>query len=104
MDKDRTSLTCCRSGCTVLLGSAIDTRAGDVYAEANPTTMDPKDTDKAAITCNRHIKVLLQCRILNGFVMWSEFLATDTEVLGSIPGASRYSGRQWVWNGVHSAS
>jgi hypothetical protein len=28
--KDRTTLTCCRSGCTVLLASAIDTRAGDV--------------------------------------------------------------------------
>jgi hypothetical protein len=33
-----------------------------------------------------------------------EFLATDTEVPGSIPGASRFSERQWVWNGVHSAS
>jgi hypothetical protein len=32
------------------------------------------------------------------------FLATDPEVLGSIPGASRFSERQWVWNGVHSAS
>jgi hypothetical protein len=31
-------------------------------------------------------------------------LATDPEVLGSIPGASRFSERQWVWNGVHSAS
>jgi hypothetical protein len=35
-------------------------------------------------------------------VLWSEFLAT--EVLGSIPGASRFSEKQWVWNGVHSAS
>jgi hypothetical protein len=26
------------------------------------------------------------------------------DVLGSIPGASRFSERQWVWNGVHSAS
>jgi hypothetical protein len=37
-------------------------------------------------------------------VLWSEFLATDPEVPGSIPGASRFSERQWVWNGVHSAS
>jgi hypothetical protein len=34
----------------------------------------------------------------------STFLATDPEVPGSIPGASRFSERQWVWNGVHSAS
>jgi hypothetical protein len=33
-----------------------------------------------------------------------EFLATDPEVLGSILGASRFSERHWVWNGVHSAS
>jgi hypothetical protein len=32
------------------------------------------------------------------------FLATDPEVLGSIPGAYRFSEKQWVWNGVHSAS
>jgi hypothetical protein len=34
----------------------------------------------------------------------SRFLATDPEVLGSIPGASRFPEKQWVWNGVHSAS
>ena len=37
-------------------------------------------------------------------VQWSEFLATDTVVSGSIPGATRFSEWQWVWNGVHSAS
>jgi hypothetical protein len=26
------------------------------------------------------------------------------KVLGSIPGAFRFSEKQWVWNGVHSAS
>jgi len=38
--------------------------------------------------------------------LWSsgQFLATDTEVSGSIPGATRFSEWQWVWNGVHSAS
>jgi hypothetical protein len=36
-------------------------------------------------------------------VWWSECPATDPEVLGSIPGASRFSERQWAWNGVHSA-
>jgi hypothetical protein len=30
-------------------------------------------------------------------------LATDPEVLGSIPGASRFFEKQRVWNGVHSA-
>jgi hypothetical protein len=31
-------------------------------------------------------------------------LATDPEVLGSIPGASRFSEKPRVWNRVHSAS
>jgi hypothetical protein len=31
-------------------------------------------------------------------------MATDPEVLGSIPGASRFYEKQWVWNGVHSDS
>jgi hypothetical protein len=30
-------------------------------------------------------------------------LATDPEVPGSIPGATRFPEFQWVWNGVHSA-
>jgi hypothetical protein len=33
-------------------------------------------------------------------VQWSEVLTTNPEVLGSIPGATRF---QWVWNWVHSA-
>jgi DNA topoisomerase IA len=37
-------------------------------------------------------------------VYWPEFLSTDLEVPGSIPGASRFSEKQQVWNGVHSAS
>ena len=37
-------------------------------------------------------------------VYWSEFLATDTEVSGSIPGTTRFSEWYSVWNGVHSAS
>jgi hypothetical protein len=35
--------------------------------------------------------------------MWSEFLSTDPGVPGSIPGASRFSDKQRVWNGDHSA-
>jgi hypothetical protein len=31
-------------------------------------------------------------------------MATDPEVLGSIPGSSRFSEKQRVWNGVYSAS
>lgn len=34
----------------VWLRSRIDTKAGDVYAEEKPTTIDPSDTDKAART------------------------------------------------------
>jgi hypothetical protein len=36
-------------------------------------------------------------------VWWSDFLAADSEVPGSIPGAAIFSEKQWVWNGVHSA-
>jgi hypothetical protein len=38
------------------------------------------------------------------YIYNSEFLATDPEVLGSNPGASRFSEKRWVWNGAHSAS
>lgn len=31
--------------------SVIDTKAGEVYAEENPTTIEPSDTDNAAKTC-----------------------------------------------------
>jgi hypothetical protein len=47
--------------------------------------------------------ILFVCRLFNDILV-AEFLATDPEVPGSIPGASRFSEKQWVWNGVHSAS
>jgi hypothetical protein len=36
--------------------------------------------------------------------LWLEFFATDPEVPGSIPGATRFSEKYWVCNGIHSAS
>jgi hypothetical protein len=36
-------------------------------------------------------------------VWWSEFLAANPKVWGSISGATRFSEKHWVWNGVHSA-
>jgi hypothetical protein len=33
-------------------------------------------------------------------VWWSEFLAADPEVPGSIRGAARFFEWLWVWNGV----
>jgi hypothetical protein len=39
--------------------------------------------------------------------VWSsgqEFMAADTEVPVSIPGATRFYEKQWVWNWVHSVS
>jgi hypothetical protein len=36
-------------------------------------------------------------------VLWPEFLAANPEVLGSIPGATRFSEWQWVGSEVHSA-
>jgi hypothetical protein len=35
-------------------------------------------------------------------VKWVEFLATDPEVPASVPCATRFSEKQWVWNGVLS--
>jgi hypothetical protein len=42
-------------------------------------------------------------RKTSSMVQWSEFLATYPKVPGSIPGATRFSEKWWVWNGVHSA-
>jgi hypothetical protein len=36
-------------------------------------------------------------------VSWSESLAADPEVPGSITGAAKFSEYQWAWNAVHSA-
>jgi hypothetical protein len=36
-------------------------------------------------------------------VQWSDFLAADPEVPGSILGAAKFLKYQWVWNGVHLA-
>jgi hypothetical protein len=36
-------------------------------------------------------------------VYWSEFLAANSEVPGSIFGATSFSEEQWVWNGAHLA-
>ena len=49
-------------------------------------------------------KLTYHHKVTASVVQWSEFLATYTEVSGSIPGATRFSEQQWVWNGVHSAS
>nr|CAD7257197.1 unnamed protein product [Timema shepardi] len=35
---------------------------------------------------------------------WSQFLAIDLEILGSILGTCKFSVKQWVWNRVNSAS
>jgi hypothetical protein len=40
----------------------------------------------------------------NSVIQWSEFLASDPEVSGSIPSATRLSKKQWIWNGFHSGS
>jgi hypothetical protein len=36
-------------------------------------------------------------------MLWSEFLAANPEVTGSIPGVTRFSEWLWVWNGIHPA-
>jgi hypothetical protein len=46
--------------------------------------------------------LLLLFALTASVVYWSEFLAANPEVLGLIPGATRFSELQWVWNGVHS--
>jgi hypothetical protein len=36
-------------------------------------------------------------------VEWSEFLAANPEVPGSITGATRFPEYQWIWDGIYSA-
>jgi hypothetical protein len=49
------------------------------------------------------IKISVIFFMTASMVWWSEFLTANPEVLGSIPGAARFSKWQWVWNGAHSA-
>jgi hypothetical protein len=37
-------------------------------------------------------------------VYWPDFLVTDPEVRVQFPGATRFSAKQWFWNGVHVVS
>jgi hypothetical protein len=37
-------------------------------------------------------------------VWWSQFLAADPEVPGSISGATGFYEKLWTWNRIHSAS
>jgi hypothetical protein len=65
----------------------------------------PKDGILNAHTCV--FSTMLCCLTLKKEVAnYSGFVLgyADPEVLGSIPGATRFSEYQWVWNGVHSAS
>jgi hypothetical protein len=58
-----------------------------------------------AVLCTQQPAVSkFKVQVLATLFLRSEFLAIDPEVLGSIPGAYRFSEKQWVWNGVHSAS
>jgi hypothetical protein len=34
-------------------------------------------------------------------MLWSEFLATDPEVPGSIPSVTSFADKLWAWNGVY---
>jgi hypothetical protein len=48
-----------------------------------------------------HLSALIYRSLLAASVVWwSEFLATDPEVPGSIPGSTRFSEKQWIWNRV----
>jgi hypothetical protein len=45
------------------------------------------------------------CYMQTAFVVWwAEFLTTEPEVPGSIPGTTRFPEKYWAWNRVHSAS
>jgi hypothetical protein len=54
--------------------------------------------------CIAHNLPVSMCVGTASVILWSEFLATDPDVPGWIPGATRFSEKYWVCNGVHSAS
>jgi hypothetical protein len=65
-----------------------------------------RDNVKSNITACSVLRGILNWFILIVPPLWStsqEFLAANPEVPGSIPGVTRFSEWQWVWNGVHSA-
>jgi hypothetical protein len=50
------------------------------------------------------IPILIVVVVAVCVVQWAEFLAASPEAQCSIPGTTKFSAQQWVWNGVHSAS
>jgi hypothetical protein len=64
-------------------------------------------------TCSFCVSYSIYCRYLVTFhvspqaasvLQWSDFMATEPVVSGSIPGTTRFSEKYQVWNGVRSAS
>ena len=68
-----------------------------------PAEMNLKFLGNIVSSLEMSLTLLLLYRVIRP-PLWSGFLATDTEVSGSIPGTTRFSEWQWVCNGVHSAS
>jgi hypothetical protein len=60
----------------------------------SPLTLHPDVTD---------ILTAIIGTLTASVVQWSELLAAEPEVPGSITGATRFPAQQYVWNGVHSA-
>jgi hypothetical protein len=54
--------------------------------------------------CRWDIILTLILKKTASMVYWSEFLATDPEVPGSILGGTGFFEKSWVLNAVHSAS
>nr|CAD7455325.1 unnamed protein product [Timema tahoe] len=85
----------------------------ELSQSSNMRFMQFRAHDKYALHLSKMEKVLgLASQILSadegatsqGFALWSEFLATDPEVPGSIPIASGFSGKQGVCIGLSSDS
>jgi hypothetical protein len=76
------------------------------YLKQNSVPMSTFENLIHTNTCtNSHIFILSSGSVgAASVVLWSEFLTTNPEVPGSIPSAFRFSEKQRVWNGVHSAS
>jgi hypothetical protein len=63
-----------------------------------------KQMESRTISNIEYLKEIFELNVTASVVQGSEFLTANSEVSGTIPGATKISAYQWIWNGIHSAS